>query len=535
MTKYIFITGGVISSLGKGLTAASIGLILKEAGLKIKLQKFDPYLNIDPGTMNPYQHGEVYVTYDGTETDLDLGHYERFTDIDADFNSNFTAGWIYNEVINAERKGEFLGGTIQVIPHITNKINECVRKAATRNTDVVISEIGGTVGDIEGLPFLEAIRQFSHDVGRENVCYIHLTLVPYIKVAGEIKTKPTQQSVGRLREIGIIPDILIARTDRKLTKAARKKISLFCNVDEKCVVEEKDVDHSIYEVPFILMEYNIHKLIGKRLNLKVRKPRLTQWRNMIHNIINPAGEVNIAVVGKYSELQDAYKSIYEALYHGGFASGYKVNIMKVFAEKIEKQGAKKLLKDASGILVPGGFGQRGLQGKIKAIQYARENSIPFFGICLGMQCAVIEFARNVLKFRKADTTEQNKKTPYPVISLLEEQKQVKNLGGTMRLGAYTCRLKKGSKASAAYRAGIVKERHRHRYEFNNAYKKQFQKAGLIISGIEPKRNLVEIVELRDHPWFIACQFHPEFKSRPTNAHPLFRDFLKTSIENSTSS
>jgi CTP synthase len=532
MTKYIFITGGVISSLGKGLTAASIGLILKEAGLKIKLQKLDPYLNVDPGTMNPYQHGEVYVTHDGTETDLDLGHYERFTDIDQDFNSNYTAGWIYNEVINAERKGEFLGGTIQVIPHITNKIKECIKKSATRGTDVVISEIGGTVGDIEGLPFLEAIRQFGLDVGRENVCYIHLTLVPYIRVAGEIKTKPTQQSVGLLREIGIIPDMLIARTDRKLTAEARKKISLFCNVDEKCVIEEKDVDYSIYEVPFILMEYNIHKLIGERLNLKVKKPALAKWKKMIHNIINPIGEVNIAVVGKYSELQDAYKSIYEALYHGGFAAGYKVNIMKVFAEKIEAQGADKLLKEAAGILVPGGFGQRGLQGKMEAIKYARENKVPYFGICLGMQCAVIEFARNVLKMKNADTTEQNKKTRYPVISLLEEQKKVKNLGGTMRLGAYACKLKKGSKASSSYRAGIVKERHRHRYEFNNKYKKQMEKAGLIVSGVEPKRNLVEIVELKGHPWFVACQFHPEFKSRPTNAHPLFRDFVKVSIENS---
>lgn len=533
MTKYIFITGGVISSLGKGLTAASIGLILKKAGLRIKLQKFDPYLNIDPGTMNPYQHGEVYVTYDGTETDLDLGHYERFTDIDADFNSNFTAGWIYNEVINAERRGKFLGGTIQVIPHITNKIKECIKKAATRGTDVVISEIGGTVGDIEGLPFMEAIRQFGHDVGRENVCYIHLTLVPYIRTAGEIKTKPTQQSVGRLREIGIIPDILIARTDRKLTKEARKKISLFCNVDEKCVVEEKDVEHSIYQVPFILMEYNIHRLIGTRLKLKVRKPPLAEWRRMIESIIHPEGEVNIAVVGKYSELQDAYKSIYEALYHGGFSANHTVNIMKVFAEKIEENGAASLLEGASGILVPGGFGQRGLQGKIEAVQYARSKGIPFFGICLGMQCAVIEFARNVLKFKKADTTEQNRNTPYPVISLLEEQKKVKDLGGTMRLGGYTCRLQKGSKASSAYRTSTVRERHRHRYEFNNRYRKQMEKAGLIISGVEPEQNLVEIVELRDHPWFVACQFHPEFRSRPAKAHPLFRDFVNASIEYST--
>ncbi len=529
MTKYIFVTGGVISSIGKGLTSAAIGLILKEAGFSIKLQKLDPYLNVDPGTMNPYQHGEVFVTEDGTETDLDLGHYERFTDTNTDFNTNFTAGWIYNEVINAERKGVFLGGTIQVIPHITNQIKNCIHRVADEDTDIVICEIGGTVGDIESLPFMEAIRQFGLEVGRENVCFIHVTLVPYIKAAGEIKTKPTQHSVGRLREIGIIPDILICRSEKSLEDSHRQKISLFCNVEEECVLEEKDVEFSIYELPFVLLDQNIHDLVCRKLHLKSKEPDLEEWRTTIDTVKNTTKTVRIAVVGKYSELQDAYKSIYESITHGGFASGYRVEIVKVFAEKIEKDGAKAHLDDVAGILVPGGFGQRGLEGKMMSIQYARENGIPFFGICLGMQCAVIEFARNVAGLEDADTTEQNPATPYPVISLLEEQKNVKSMGGTMRLGAYPCKLKKGTKAANAYKEKKVDERHRHRYEFNNEFIPQLEKLGMVISGVEPSQDLVEIIELKDHPWFVACQFHPEFKSRPVKAHPLFRDFVKASI------
>ncbi|MEA2013343.1 MAG: CTP synthase [Verrucomicrobiota bacterium] len=530
MTKYIFITGGVVSSLGKGLTAGALGLILKELGLRIKLQKFDPYLNVDPGTMNPYQHGEVYVTDDGTETDLDLGHYERFTDEPTDFDSNYTAGWIYNEVINAERKGDFLGGTIQVIPHITNKIKECIKSAGKDDVDVVISEIGGTIGDIESLPFVEAIRQFAIDVGRENVCYIHLTLVPYIKAAGEIKTKPTQHSVGRLREIGIIPDILIARTEKDLSLEIKQKISLFCNVPLDSVIQEKDVDYSIYEVPFVLMEEGLHKQVAKYLHLPARRPTLKAWKDIIEVIKNAKGTIPIAVVGKYAELQDAYKSIYEAITHGGLTTGYNIELKKVYAEEVEKNGAEKELRDVAGILVPGGFGARGLNGKILAIQYARENKIPFFGICLGMQIAVIEFARNILNMQNADTTEQNPETEFPLISLLEEQQKIKKMGATMRLGAYKCKIEKDTKAYQAYGKEIIEERHRHRYEFNNKFKKQLEEAGMIFSGLEPDRDLVEIVELKDHPWFLACQFHPEFKSRPTKAHPLFRDFANAALK-----
>ncbi|MFH1707158.1 MAG: CTP synthase [Planctomycetota bacterium] len=529
MAKHIFVTGGVISSLGKGLTAASIGLILQEAGLRVKLQKFDPYLNVDPGTMNPYQHGEVYVTDDGTETDLDLGHYERFTGVPADRVSNFTAGWIYNAVINAERQGQYLGGTIQVVPHITNKIKECIRRAAGRNVDVVISEIGGTVGDIEGLPFLEAIRQFGLEAGRDNVCYIHLTLVPYIKAAGELKTKPTQHSVGRLREIGIIPDLLIVRTEKHLSNDIKKKISLFCNVEYPCVIEEKDVDHSIYEVPFVLMNQNVHQLIARKLHLPVRRPRLKAWQKLLDAVINPAGTVPIAVVGKYAELQDAYKSIYESIMHGGFAAGYKAEIIKVAAEEVAKPGGEALLESAAGILVPGGFGQRGLEGKIKAVRYARERRVPFFGICLGMQCAVIEAARNLAGLAGANTTELDPRTPHPVIALLEEQRKVKAKGGTMRLGAYACRLAAGSHARKAYGRPCISERHRHRYEFNNAYRARLERAGLTIAGVNTTQHLVEIVEIRDHPWFVGCQFHPEFKSRPVAAHPLFADFVRAAI------
>ncbi len=532
MTKYIFITGGVISSLGKGIASASIGKILESRGLKVTLMKFDPYINVDPGTMNPYQHGEVYVTDDGAETDLDLGHYERFTHTKMTKFNNATTGQVYNAVISRERRGDYLGKTIQVIPHITHEIKERVKKVASvSKAQIVIVEIGGTVGDIESLPFLEAARQFGLDAGRENVLYIHLTLVPYIKVAQEIKTKPTQHSVGTLREIGIQPDILICRTEKALSEDVKEKISLFCNVRKEAVIEARDVD-SIYQIPIVFKNQILDEIILSHFNLICKASDLKDWeKNVVERALNPKDKVRIAFVGKYITLQDAYKSVYEALVHGGIANNCKVEIEKVDSEDIEKEGADKFLKNVSGILVPGGFGYRGIEGKIKAINFARINKIPYLGLCLGMQCAAIEFARNVCGLKNANSTEFNKKTPYPVISLLEEQKKITGLGGTMRLGVYPCRIKKNTKIySLVYKKETILERHRHRYEFNNKYKKIFEKKGMFFSGIYPKNNLVEIIELKDHPYFIAVQFHPEFKSKPDNAHPLFREFIKAALE-----
>ncbi len=530
MAKYIFITGGVVSSLGKGIASASIGKLLESRGLKITLQKCDPYINVDPGTMNPYQHGEVYVTEDGTETDLDLGHYERFTGVTMGKENNVTTGMIYHSVITKERRGDFLGGTVQVVPHITNEIIASIRKVATgKETDVVICEIGGTVGDIESLPFLEAIRQFRHHLGRANAINIHLTLVPYIKAAHELKTKPTQHSVGKLREIGIQPDILICRTEKPLSKKLKAKIALFCNVDEDAVIEARDVK-DIYEVPVLFQEQGLDKITLRLLELRCEEGDLTQWRkNVVERALHPAGCVRIVVVGKYVELHDAYKSIDEALKHGGVANNVAVDIKKIDAEDIELKGAEKYLKGVSGILVPGGFGLRGIEGKIEAIRYARENKIPFLGICLGMQCAVIEFARNVCSLKKANSTEFDKSTPYPVISLLEEQKRVKTMGGTMRLGASPCKLKRGTLASSVYGKDRISERHRHRYEFDNQYRRPMEQKGLVVSGTTPDLRLVEIIELQEHPFFLASQFHPEFKSKPDNCHPLFRGFVRAAF------
>lgn len=531
MPKYIFVTGGVVSSLGKGITAASIGLLLKSRGVSVVHQKFDPYLNVDPGTMNPYQHGEVYVTDDGAETDLDLGHYERFTGITTTRNCNYTTGRIYDSIIKKERRGDFLGCTVQVVPHVTTEICDGIHSVDSPDVDVVISEIGGTVGDIESLPFLEALRQFRQSEGKSNVLFIHVTLIPYLAKAGEVKTKPTQHSVGRLREIGIIPDILICRTEKHLDKEVRRKISLFCNVDEEAVIEAFDVTNTIYEVPLAYAEQNLDHIVVDALGLQAGRRNLRPWREYVENVVNAKYAVNIAVVGKYSELLDAYKSIHEALNHAGAYNSAKVKIASISAEDIEEKGAAKVLKGTHGILVPGGFGSRGLEGKIKAIRYAREKKIPFFGICLGMQTAVIEFARSVLKLSKADSTENNKSTVDPVINLMEEQKKVMNLGGTMRLGAYPCILKKSSKARKSYGREKISERHRHRYEFNNNYREKFEKAGMILSGQSPDGMLIEVIELKDHPWFVGVQFHPEFKSRPIDPHPLFRDFVKSSLKN----
>lgn len=531
MPKYIFVTGGVVSSLGKGIAAASIARILEAKGLKVTLQKLDPYINVDPGTMNPYQHGEVYVTEDGAETDLDLGHYERFTHTLVGKPNNVTAGQIYYEVIAKERKGEYLGATVQVVPHITNAIKERIRRVSRgKRIDVVISEVGGTVGDIESLPFLEAARQFRHEVGRENCIFIHLTLVPYIRAAGELKTKPTQHSVGTLREIGIQPDILICRTEKKISQGLKQKIALFCNVEEPAVIEARDV-RSIYEVPLMFKDQKIDAVICQYLRIEYKSGSLHEWkRNVVDKSLNPKQSVKIAVIGKYIELQDAYKSIYEALKHGGIANDTQVLIKKINSEKLNRNNCESYLKDISGILVPGGFGMRGIEGKIKVIQYAREKKIPFLGICLGMQCAVIEFARNVLGWKNANSTEFNKKTSHPVISLLEEQEGVADMGGTMRLGALPCQIKKETVTYRAYKTEEVMERHRHRYEFNNKYREDFQKGGMKISGVSPGAKLVEIIELEENPWFVASQFHPEFKSKPDHAHPLFRELVKHALD-----
>ena len=529
-TKYIFVTGGVVSSLGKGLTCACIGLMLERRGLNVRLQKMDPYINVDPGTMSPYQHGEVYVLDDGAETDLDLGHYERFTNVPLNRDCNFTTGKIYSSVITKERKGEYKGRTVQVIPHITDEIKSCIRKLGTPDVDVVITEIGGTVGDIEAMPFLEAIRQFNLDVGRNNCMYIHLTLVPYLKAAGECKTKPTQHSVGELRKIGIQPDVLICRTERELPKEEAEKIAQSCNVERRAVIEERDKEYTIYEVPLSLVNNKLDELVIERLCIPNAKPlNMDDWKSMVESMRAWDRDVNVAVVGKYVKHHDAYKSVYESLVHAGIANHCRVNIRKIEAEKVEAEGVEKALAGADAILVPGGFDKRGVLGKLEAIRFAREKKIPFFGICLGLQCAAIEFARNVLGLEDANSTEFNLTTPHPVVALLDEQKKVTQVGGTMRLGAYECRLAEGSKAREAYGSEFVWERHRHRYEFNNDYREMFVKAGMAISGTTPDSTLVEVLELADHPWFVGVQCHPEFKSKPTKAHPLFRDFVSAGL------
>jgi CTP synthase len=499
------------------------------------MQKLDPYLNVDPGTMSPYQHGEVYVLDDGAETDLDLGHYERFTNAPVDRNCNTTTGRVYQRVIDKERRGEYLGSTVQVIPHVTDEIKKAIARVAADDVDVVLTEIGGTVGDIESLPFLEAIRQFALDVGKENCLYIHLTLVPYLKAAGEIKTKPTQHSVSGLRQIGIQPDILICRTERPIPESDREKIALFCNVEKNAVIEERDKDFSIYEVPISLYEHNIDQLIIKKLHLPSRHIEIDDWQEMLHNLRNPEHEVTIAVVGKYVKHKDAYKSIYESLDHAGIGNSTQVVVRRIESEEIEQEGAERLLRGVDGILVPGGFGTRGVEGKVQTIRFAREREIPFFGICLGLQCAVIEFARHALGLKQANSTEFEKSTEHPVVCLLEEQRNVTRLGGTMRLGAYPCQLQPGSLAAEAYGLDLVQERHRHRYEFNNDYLDRFAAAGMSATGKSPDGQLVEIVEVADHPWFLAVQFHPEFKSKPIAPHPLFKSFVRAALQRKRSS
>jgi len=528
MTKFIFVTGGVLSSLGKGIASASIGALLKSRGLKISMLKFDPYINVDPGTMNPYQHGEVFVTTDGAETDLDLGHYERFLGIDQFSYNNVTAGQIYSTVIERERKGGYLGKTIQVVPHITEEIQSRIRRVVRKGkADVVITEIGGTVGDIESLPFLEAIRQFRLQEGRQNTLFIHLTLLPYIPSAAELKTKPTQHSVGKLREIGIQPDIILCRTQVPLTREARDKISLFCNVEKKDVIQAIDVEN-IYEVPLRFEDEGLTDNILKKLNLSAAKKNLEEWRRWVERANTLRREVKISVIGKYVKLKDAYKSLNEALTHAGTSNGVKVKSLWIEAEEVEKD-PEGHLSGAQGILIPGGFGERGIEGKIRAAQYAREKKVPFLGICLGMQCAVIEFSRNVAGLKEADSTEFNPHTPYAVIDLLPKQKKIKDKGGTMRLGSYPCKLRKNSLSFQAYSKDVIYERHRHRYEFNNQYREILVQKGLRIAGVFPERDLVEIIEIPDHPWFVATQFHPEFQSRTLFSHPLFRDFIKAAI------
>lgn len=523
--KYIFITGGVVSSLGKGISAASLGLLLKSRGLRVTILKCDPYINVDPGTMNPFQHGEVYVTDDGGETDLDLGHYERFLDVNMTRQNNVTTGQIYYEVIAKERRGDYLGATVQVIPHITDEIKRRISNlAGTGKYDVVMVEVGGTVGDIESLPFLEAIRQYTLNVGHRNALNIHVTLVPYIRSAGELKTKPTQHSVKTLLEIGVQPDVLICRSEKPLTKDLREKIGLFCNVETSSVIEGRDVQ-SIYEVPLVFEKERLAEIVIEKLNLKCNGPDLRRWSRFVNRVKNPGGKVTIAVCGKYTDLLDAYKSIGESFIHAGAENDVAVEVRWVKAEDIQVHGAKKYLSDISGLLVPGGFGERGVEGKIEAIRYVREHKIPFLGICLGLQCAVIEFARNVCGLAGANSTEF-KKSKNNVIDLMLEQKGVKNMGGTMRLGAYPCVLQKGSKAHKAYHKELIYERHRHRYEVNNKFRRRLTEGGMVLSGLSPDNNLVEIIELPDHPWFVAGQFHPELRSRAITPHPLFRDFVK---------
>jgi len=527
-TKYIFVLGGVMSGLGKGIAASSIGYILKNSGLRVTILKLDPYLNVDPGTMNPYQHGEVFVLDDGSETDLDLGHYERFIDISMTKNNNATAGQIYSTVLDKERKGEYLGQTVQVIPHVTDEIIKRIKSVnKPKKYDVVICEVGGTVGDIESLPFMEAIRQLSLNVGRENHLIMHVTLLPYVKASGELKSKPTQHSVMKLREIGLTPDMILCRSDHKIDKSVREKIALFCNVRSDHVFEGRDVS-SIYEVPLLLHKQNMGHLVNERLQLD-KEPELTKLKNFVHNYKNPEVEVLIAMCGKYTELIDSYKSVLESFVHAGVENNTRVNIKWVKTDKITNDTtAKKEFKNVDGILILPGFGARGSEGKILSSKYARENNVPFFGICLGMQCAIIDFARNVCGLKGANSTEFNKRTKHPVIDLMESQKAIKIKGGTMRLGAYDCTIKSGTKAFSAYRSKKVSERHRHRFEVNNRYKKKLEKAGMIVSGVNEELGVVETIEISEHPWFVAGQFHPELKSRVNKAHPLFREFIKSS-------
>jgi CTP synthase len=529
--KYIFVTGGVVSSLGKGIASSSIGLLLKKRGLSVNLQKFDPYINVDPGTMNPFQHGEVFVLDDGAETDLDLGHYERFIDESLTRDNNLTSGQIYDAVISRERRGDYLGSTVQVIPHITNEIKDRIKKVSQKNgnADVVITEIGGTVGDIESLPFLEAIRQMGLEQGPHNTLFIHLTLVPFIESAGEVKTKPTQHSVKELREIGIQPNILLCRTAQPLTKQIKEKIGLFCNVPSEAVIQAIDVD-CIYEVPLLFHKENLDDLIIKHLDLKCGELNLDDWVNMVEKIKNPRERVKIGICGKYTHLKDAYKSIIEAFVHAGVENDSRVELKWINAEEVTPKTADLNLGDVDGVLIPGGFGERGIEGKIEALKYVRENQIPYLGICLGMQCAVIEFARNVCQLEKANSFEFDQETNYPVIHLMPDQEKITDLGGTMRLGAYPCILEKDSLSFKAYGEKEISERHRHRYEFNNQFREILTRAGLRLTGLSPDGRLVEIIELSDHPWFVAVQFHPELKSRPTKAHPLFRDLVKASLK-----
>lgn len=530
-TKFIFVTGGVLSSLGKGICAASLGRLLKSRGLSVTIQKFDPYLNIDPGTMNPFQHGEVFVTDDGGETDLDLGHYERFIDENLSKYNNFTSGKIYGSVIEKERRGDYLGNTVQVIPHVTDEIKDSIKKTlTTKETDIVITEIGGTVGDIESLPFLEAIRQFKKDIGKENVLYIHVTYVPYLKTSDELKTKPTQHSVKELRSIGIQPDIIICRSEIKINEGIKAKISLFCDIEKEAIINAVDAKH-LYEVPIKLKEERFDEIVILKLGLKCRDARLSSWIKMVDTINNLQKTVTIGIVGKYTNLKDAYLSIIESLHHGGYYFRSNVEIRWINSEEIgEDSDMSGIFRDIKGILVPGGFGIRGINGKVSAIKYAREHKIPFFGICLGMQCAVIEFSRNVLGLADSNSAEFDPDTENPVIDIIPEQKSVGNLGGTMRLGKYPCRLVKETNAFNAYDSEVISERHRHRYELNNSYLKQLENKGMIVSGIYEEKNLAEIIEIKDHPWFVGVQFHPEFKSRPDKPHPLFRSFIGAAIK-----
>lgn len=529
-TKHIFVTGGVVSSLGKGVASAALGALLKARGLNVTILKFDPYLNVDPGTMSPFQHGEVFVTDDGAEADLDLGHYERFLDLNMTRRNNATTGQIYDTIIQKERRGDYLGGTVQVVPHVTNEIKESVRKVAGDNNeyDAVITEIGGTVGDIEGLPFLEAIRQFRLETGRGNAIFIHLTLVPYIPSAGELKTKPTQHSVNKLREIGIQPDVLLCRTTYPIPKSLKLKISMFCNVEADAVIEARDVEN-IYEIPMLLHEQGLDRLVCEMLEIKTEQPRLEGWVDMVERIREPEKEVEIVIAGKYTDLQDSYKSIDEAFVHAGVANNARVVSRYVDSENINPDSVAELFDGAGGLLVPGGFGERGIPGKIDTIRYARENKIPFLGICLGLQAAVIEFARNICKLEDANSMEFDLMTPDPVISLMPDQEDIVDMGGTMRLGAYPCQLREGTRAFEAYGTPLISERHRHRYEVNNKYREIFEKNGMIISGVSPDNKLVEMIELKNHPWFVGGQFHPEFKSRAQRAHPLFREFVRAAL------
>jgi len=529
-TKYIFVTGGVVSSLGKGLTCASLGALLESRGLKVTICKLDPYLNVDPGTMSPFQHGEVFVTEDGAETDLDLGHYERFLSASMTKQNNFTAGQVYESVIKKERRGDYLGGTVQVIPHVTDEIKSRILEVG-KGYDICIGEIGGTVGDIEGLPFLEAIRQFRFDVGRENVTYIHLTLVPYLNAAHEIKTKPTQHSVKELTNVGIQPDIIVLRSEVEIDRKAKEKIGLFCNVSMDCVISARDVAN-IYELPLVLHEEGLDSRICEKLNIWTGSPQLDAWERIKSTLHQPSrGAIRIAMVGKYVDLTESYKSLNEALQHGGFSQECLVDIAYIDSEEIEKCGADSLLNGLDGILVPGGFGKRGSEGKIKAIEYARTNGIPFFGICLGLQMAVVEFARNVAGIKDAHSAEFEENAKNPVIHIMEHQKSISNLGGTMRLGSYPCKLLDKSRAKEAYNSAKISERHRHRFEVNNEYRSKLEASGLVFSGTSPDNTLVEVIEINDHPWYIGVQFHPEFQSRPLNPHPLFVEFVKASLKN----